>query len=201
MSPRKQAHQSSVLRIIAGRWKGRRITIATDGIRPTGDRVRETLFNWLMPFVRDTRCLDLFAGTGALGIEALSRGALSVVFVERNRAAANAIRELLKELDGSAADSRAEIISVNALKLDLAALGPFDIVFLDPPFDGPHLQDLCTLLEQSNALAPSAHIYMEMDRRQALPVLPAAWDVSKEQTAGQVRYALVSCSNEISVQE
>jgi 16S rRNA (guanine966-N2)-methyltransferase len=201
MSPRKQAHQSSVLRIIAGRWKGRRITIATDGIRPTGDRVRETLFNWLMPFVRDTRCLDLFAGTGALGIEALSRGASSVVFVERNRAAANAIRELLKDLQGSAADSRAEVISANALKLDLAALGPFDIVFLDPPFDGPHLQDLCTLLEQSNALAPSAHIYMEMDRRQALPVLPAAWDVSKEQTAGQVRYALVSCSNEISVQE
>lgn len=201
MSPRKQARQSSVVRIIAGRWKGRRIPIAAEGIRPTGDRVRETLFNWLMPCIADSRCLDLFAGTGALGIEALSRGAGSVVFVERNRSAAKVIRALLADLAGSETDTRVEIIVGDALRVDLAAKGPFDIVFLDPPFDGPHLQDLCTLLEQSGALAPSAHIYMEMDRKQGLPVLPAGWAVSKEQTAGQVRYALVSCGNEISAQE
>jgi len=201
MSPRKQVRQSSVIRIIAGRWKGRRIAIVADGIRPTGDRVRETLFNWLMPHIHDARCLDLFAGTGALGIEALSRGAGLVVFAERNRPAAKAIRETLKDLAGDEEYVRTEIITIDALKLDLGAKGPFDIVFLDPPFDGPHLQDLCTLLEESNALAPSAHIYMEMDRRQDLPELPTSWAVSKEQTAGQVRYALVSCGNEISVQE
>jgi 16S rRNA (guanine966-N2)-methyltransferase len=201
MSPRKQVRQSSVIRIIAGRWKGRRIAIVADGIRPTGDRVRETLFNWLMPHIHDARCLDLFAGTGALGIEALSRGAGSVVFAERNRPAAKAIRDTLKDLAGDEEYARTEIITSDALKLDLGAKGPFDIVFLDPPFDGPHLQDLCTLLEESNALAPSAHIYMEMDRRQDLPELPTTWAVSKEQTAGQVRYALVSCGNEISVQE
>jgi 16S rRNA (guanine966-N2)-methyltransferase len=201
MSPRKQVRQSSVIRIIAGRWKGRRIAIVADGIRPTGDRVRETLFNWLMPHIHDARCLDLFAGTGALGIEALSRGAGSVVFAERNRPAAKAIRDTLKDLAGDEEYARTEIITSDALKLDLGAKGPFDIVFLDPPFDGPHLQDLCTLLEESNALALSAHIYMEMDRRQDLPELPTSWAVSKEQTAGQVRYALVSCGNEISVQE
>jgi 16S rRNA (guanine966-N2)-methyltransferase len=201
MSPRKQVRQSSVIRVIAGRWKGRRIEITGEGIRPTGDRVRETLFNWLMPHIHDARCLDLFAGTGALGIEALSRGAGSVVFAERNRPAAKAIRDTLKDLAGDEEYARTEIITSDALKLDLGAKGPFDIVFLDPPFDGPHLQDLCTLLEESNALAPSAHIYMEMDRRQDLPELPTSWAVSKEQTAGQVRYALVSCGNEISVQE
>jgi len=201
MSPRKQARQSSVVRIIAGRWKGRRIPIAAAGIRPTGDRVRETLFNWLMPHIGDSCCLDLFAGTGALGIEALSRGAGSVVFVERNRSAAKAMRALLADLAGGETDTRAEIIVGDALKVDLTVKGPFDIVFLDPPFDGPNLQDLCTLLEQSGALAPSAHLYMEMGRKQGLPALPAGWTVSKEQTAGQVRYALVSCGNDISAQE
>jgi len=197
VSPRKATRQSSVVRIIAGRWKGRRIPIAADGIRPTGDRVRETLFNWLMPYLPGSRCLDLFAGTGALGIEALSRGAESVVFAERNRAAAKAIKVMLGEL---AADG-AEVLVADALKLNLDANGPFDIIFLDPPFQGPDLQDLCTLLEQSAALAPSALIYMEMDRKQALPELPVSWAVRKEQTAGQVRYALVTCGNETSVQE
>ena len=197
VSPRKATRQSSVVRIIAGRWKGRRIPVATEGIRPTGDRVRETLFNWLMPSIGDARCLDLFAGTGALGIEALSRGAKSVLFAERNRAAAKAIKVILEEL----AIANAEVMIADALKLDLAGYGPFDIVFLDPPFTGPHLQDLCTLLERSCALAPSALIYMEMDRKQALPELPESWSVRKEQTAGQVRYALVSCGDEFSVQE
>jgi len=197
VSPRKATRQSSVVRIIAGRWKGRRIPVVAEGVRPTGDRVRETLFNWLMPFIRDARCLDLFAGTGALGIEALSRGARSVVFAERSRVAAKAIKGMLDEL---AADG-AEVIVADALKLDLGAKGPFDIVFLDPPFSGPHLQELCKLLQQSDALAPSAQIYMEMDRKQALPELPGTWSVRKEQTAGQVRFVLVSCGNELAVQE
>lgn len=197
VSPRKATRQSSVVRIIAGRWKGRRIPVAAVGIRPTGDRVRETLFNWLVPFVSDARCLDMFAGTGALGIEALSRGAKSVLFTERNRDAAKAIKSMVGEL---AADG-AEVIAADARKLDLHERGPFDIVFLDPPFTGPHLQELCKLLQQSDALAPSAHIYMEMDRKQGLPELPGTWSVRKEQTAGQVRFALVSCGNELAVQE
>ncbi len=180
------AHNRSTVRIIGGRFRGRRIPVPPDGVRPTPDRVRETVFNWLTPWLADTRCLDLFAGTGALGLEALSRGAAEAVFVDQDRRAADQLREMLRDLGCEAA----RVVVADAQRLAYAAMGCFDIVFLDPPFDTTDLQVLCKLLESSGALAEGAHIYMEMNRRQTLPQVPANWTIVREQTAGQVRFAL-----------
>ena len=184
----KKNGKPAAVRIIAGRWKGRRIAVPAEGVRPTGDRIRETLFNWLSPYLSSARCLDLFAGSGALGIEALSRGANSAVFVEKSRPAARSLSDFLITLGCRSA----EVIAADATRLNLAEVGPFDVVFLDPPFDGPQIADLCKLLETAGTLAASAFIYMEMPRRQQLPALPSDWTVEKEKTAGQVRYALAS---------
>ena len=179
------------MRIIAGRWKGRRIHFATEGIRPTADRVRETLFNWLEPVIRDACCLDMFAGTGALGLEALSRGAARAVFVEQSRLAVSQLKDNITALGCEGA----EVIKTDARKLAYAGRGPFDIVFLDPPFDtsgdSAGLAKLCTLLESAGCLSAGAHIYIEMAKQAGLPLFPAGWDVIRERTAGQVRYALV----------
>lgn len=166
-----------------------------DGIRPTGDRVRETLFNWLAPWLPGARCLDLFAGSGALGIEALSRGAAAVLFIEKNPAATAAILKTLDEFAGqSAAGHGGRVLSGDALQTDIASHGPFDIVFVDPPFaaagGATDLSNLCTLLENSGGLAAQCHVYLEMDREVAAPDLPAGWQLKREKTAGKVRYAL-----------
>ncbi len=176
----------SSLRVIAGQWRGRKLSFLADGVRPTGDRVRETLFNWLAPRLQGAHCLDMFAGTGALSIEALSRGASTAVLVERNSRIAGCIRTQLEQLDAVGAD----VLTADAFSLNLKGRGPFDVVFLDPPFDGPDLADLCKLLESSGSLADSCKVYLEMRRNRPLPELPANWSVEREKTAGQVRYVL-----------
>jgi 16S rRNA (guanine966-N2)-methyltransferase len=176
----------STVRIIGGRFKGRRIPVPPEGVRPTPARVRETVFNWLAPRIAEARCLDMFAGTGALGLEALSRGAAAVVFIERDRRAADQIRAMLTEL----ACLSATVTVADAARLSYTGMGPFDIVFLDPPFGATDLTVLCKLLESSGALAEGAHIYLEMNRRQSLPDVPSGWSIIREQMAGQVRYAL-----------
>lgn len=187
----RQNSGDSSLRIIAGSWKGRRIRFLADGVRPTGDRIRETLFNWLDPWIRDANCLDMFAGSGALGLEALSRGAASVLLVEKNRGAAQQLKQNIAMLD---ADS-ASVIIADARTLDYANRGPFDIVFLDPPFMSPSsgssdLGNLCTLLESAGCLSDEAHIYIESARQSSWPEFPPNWEVIRDRTAGQVRYAL-----------
>jgi 16S rRNA (guanine966-N2)-methyltransferase len=191
MGRANQNSKESSLRIIAGSWKGRRIRFMSDGIRPTGDRIRETLFNWLDPWIRDANCLDMFAGTGALGLEALSRGAASVLLVEKNRQAAQRLKQNIALLDAIAG----RVITGDARKLDYASHGPFDIVFLDPPFDSPggknsELSNLCTLLESAGCLSTDAHIYIESARQSEWPELPPNWEVIRDRAAGQVRYAL-----------
>jgi len=184
------------LRVVAGRWRGRKIRFAADGVRPTGARVRETLFNWLAPHLPGARCLDLFAGSGALGIEALSRGADNALFVEQNPSAAASFSKALA--DFAAPAGCAEVLVTDALQGGFAAHGPFTIVFVDPPFaaaGGPDLGKLCTLLEASASLAERSFIYLEMDKREPLPDLPAGWQTLREKTAGQVRYALVERNN------
>lgn len=174
------------LRIIAGRWRGRRLPLpAGDALRPTPDRVRETLFNWLAPMIDGARCLDLFAGSGALGIEALSRGAAEAWFVERDPAIADALRKTLERL-GAMGDR----VVVEAAESFLS--GPpkaFDVVFVDPPFAGRSIGNLCKLLDRG-WLRPRARVYLEQDRADPLPELPVGWAVLREKTAGQVRYAL-----------
>jgi len=178
------------LRIIAGRWRRRLLLVAeVPGLRPTPERVRETLFNWLAPVIEGARCLDLCAGTGALGFEALSRGARRAVLVESAPAAVAALRRAAETLGAA----EAEIVAADARRwLADARAEAFDVVFLDPPYAGELLPDLCRLLAGRGWLAPGALVYLEHDRSQAAPALPGDWDTLKKKTAGGVCYYLVS---------
>jgi 16S rRNA (guanine966-N2)-methyltransferase len=175
------------LRIVAGQWRGRRIPfVAVPGLRPTPDRVRETLFNWLQRDVVGARCLDLYAGTGALGFEALSRGAASSTFVERDPIAARTLGDVAQLLNTAAA----RVLRTDALHYLATPAEPYDLVFLDPPFALGALNELCTLLETRGWLAPIAWIYLEQAAGDALPALPANWRMIKDTRAGEVRALL-----------
>jgi len=196
MVKRKKANktQSGRLRIVAGNWRSRLLDIAdVPGLRPTSERIRETLFNWLATRLGGAACLDLFAGTGALGLEALSRGARSAVFVEKS---ASAARTLKANIDALGADE-AVVLNMDAFEylqrehLDREKPDRFDIVFLDPPFATGALDELCRLLVERQVLADDACIYLEQDRSIAEPVLPEGWTTLKNKTAGNVRYMLV----------
>jgi 16S rRNA (guanine966-N2)-methyltransferase len=176
-----------MLRIIAGTWRGRRFRFTAEAdIRPTPDRVRETLFNWLAARVPDSQCLDLCAGSGALGLEALSRGAARVHFVESD---VNAVRDLRARLsDWGAAGATVE--RTDTLRYLRTKPEPFDIVFLDPPYAAGLLSAAARLLEDREWLAPGALIYVESAARLALPALPASWHLTKTKRAGEVGYHL-----------
>lgn len=174
------------LRIIGGRWRGRRISVPDrPGVRPTGDRVRETVFNWLAPVIDGARCLDLFAGTGALGLEAMSRGAGYAMFVEHDAPAAEQLERNIAELECGQAD----VVTGDALRFLNSVPEPFDIVFLDPPFGEMDLGNLCTLLGRG-WLADGAYVYIETSRHAGLSELPSDWVVERDKTAGQVIFAL-----------
>ena len=155
-------------------------------MRPTPDRVRETLFNWLAPVIAGARCLDLYAGSGALGLEALSRGASRVVFVNRSAQACGAIRQALETVGSGAGDVR------RADAGDYLA-GPaeaFDVVFLDPPFREGLVPAMLERLAQGGWLAPGARVYIESEREAGVPQVPPGWEVTRSATAGQVGYHL-----------
>jgi 16S rRNA (guanine966-N2)-methyltransferase len=178
------------LRIVAGNWRSRLLQIAeVDGLRPTSERIRETLFNWLAPGIHGARCLDLCAGTGALGLEALSRGASEAVFVERSPIAARALQANVESLGATGA----EILNADARDyLASSDARPFDIVFLDPPFKAELHDELCRLLQKKNWLAANARIYIENDKDQPDVKVPEGWRVLKNKTAGNVRYMLAT---------
>lgn len=184
MKPGRSAPPGKV-RIIAGRWRNSRLPVPDHpGLRPTADRVRETLFNWLQPALSGARALDLFAGTGALGFEAGSRGAAEVVMVERDPGLAACLRE-------TAARLQADNVTVEcADALAWLARAParrFDLVFLDPPFAaGLWTQALAGL---SPWLAPGARIYVESPV-DGVPSVPRGWSLLREGHTRQVRYAL-----------
>jgi 16S rRNA (guanine966-N2)-methyltransferase len=176
------------VRIIGGAWRGRRVhfpDVAT--LRPTPDRVRETLFNWLQYSLLDTRCLDLFAGSGALGLEALSRGAANVVFVEQLPAAARALQEQLVRLG---AESKGRVMELGAARFLSTPGAPFDIVFLDPPFSKGALAEYVPMLDAGNWVRPGGLVYLENERIGGLPELPEHWEVLKSKSAGEVGYHL-----------
>ena len=178
------------LRIVAGNWRNRVLEIAdVPGLRPTSERIRETLFNWLAPRIAGARCLDLFAGTGALGLEALSRGAASAVFVEKSNRAIDSLRRNVAILDAGGA-----VVCPGTATDYLGAAGDgcFDIAFLDPPFADDNLDELCRLIDESGLLARGANVYLEQDRAKPEPALPDGWSVLKNKTAGNVRYMLVA---------
>jgi 16S rRNA (guanine966-N2)-methyltransferase len=174
------------IRIIGGSLRNSRLDVADmPGLRPTAERLRETLFNWLAPTIAGARVLDLCAGTGALGIEALSRGAASVQFVERDARVARAIEQnlaRLKQVDGAVAALDAEVF--------LRGTGrPHDLVLLDPPFALGLWEALAQQLEQGGWLATAALIYVESPRA-VMPALPPNWRLQRESHAGDARGAL-----------
>lgn len=177
---------SGRIRIIGGQLRNSRLDVPDlPGLRPTPERVRETLFNWLAPVISGAQCLDLCAGTGALGIEALSRGAAGVQFVERDARAAQALRENLSRLRAEGG----QVAAADAQAYLQSAARPFGVVFLDPPFAQALWTPLANRLEEGGWLTPSAWIYVEAPR-QAAPLLPASWTPHREGVAGDVRYAL-----------
>ena len=183
----KTVNRNSV-RIIGGAWRGRRLAFPDlPGLRPTPDRVRETLFNWLQYYIVGTRCLDLFAGSGALGFEALSRGAREVVFVEQAAAAADNLRARLLHLDAAAA---AKILQMDAGHFLRTEPQAFDIVFLDPPFGKDALPEYVALLNTGGWLKVGSLVYLENAKSAGPPRLPAHWELLKSKSAGEVGYYL-----------
>jgi len=185
------AGKQNKVRIIGGQWGGRRIEFPSiEGLRPTTDPIRETLFNWLQGYLVNARCLDLYAGSGALGFEAASRGAQSVLMVERDTKIIKSLRDNKQLL---AADT-VQLMHRSALdyvktKFKQDAAG-FDVVFLDPPFKHGELVECCKYLEESGCLTDDAVIYLECERKLDLDFLPANWHQHRYKTAGQVAYYL-----------
>jgi 16S rRNA (guanine966-N2)-methyltransferase len=176
------------LRIVGGQLRGRRLGFPdAPGLRPTPDRVRETLFNWLAPHIPGMRVLDLFAGSGALGIEALSRGASTATFVESNREAAANLRATLARFELK----NARVEAMDALDFLCRDAGPWDLALIDPPFGTSLPASVLQCLAQRRLLAPGAYTYLECPRREQLPALPEGWVVHRSGTAGEVGYHLL----------
>jgi 16S rRNA (guanine966-N2)-methyltransferase len=191
--PRKKRNQSptksgnNTLRIIGGKWRSRKLNfISAPNLRPTPDRVRETLFNWLQGSIADARCLDLFAGSGALGLEALSRGASEVVFIEKHRAAARQLEQnlaLLKATD--------PVINQDAKTYLLEESQAFDLIFLDPPFRQGLLPIILELILEKQLLKPNTLIYLEHEAEADYHWQHWQLEAMKETKAGQVKSYLL----------
>jgi 16S rRNA (guanine966-N2)-methyltransferase len=175
------------LRIVGGRFRGRRLPIPdASGLRPTPDRVRETLFNWLAPVMPGARCLDAFAGSGALGFEAVSRGAGEVVLIEESGI-------VVRQLQANASRLGIEdvrIVQADAIRWLEGAGQPFDVVFLDPPFARGLWSLAIERLACRGWVRPGSRIYVEAPTRIGFPELPSDWELVRDKIAGQVRYGL-----------
>ncbi len=181
------SNKPNQLRIIGGAWRSRKLSFPElPGLRPSPDRVRETLFNWLAAEIPGARCLDLFAGSGALGLEAASRGAAEVVMVEWERAAVNALHSHVNLLNAG----QVQVWEGDALTYLRGSAVPFDVVFIDPPFGSELLQQSMLALQTGDWVRPGAHIYLEAKHGTAIS-LPGDWVVYRSKTAGQVDYQLV----------
>lgn len=178
---------SGQIRIIGGQWRGRKLPVTdSPGLRPTTDRVRETLFNWLAPYMVDARCLDCFAGSGALGLESLSRYAASATLLEMERPVAQQLQKNLATLKAA----HGKVVNTNTLNYLNQTGTPHDIVFIDPPFRKGLLDETLSLLEKNGWLADGALIYVESEVENGMPPVPASWHLHREKVAGQVAYRL-----------
>jgi 16S rRNA (guanine966-N2)-methyltransferase len=176
------------IRIIGGKWRGRKLKVPVlSGLRPTPDRVRETLFNWLMSAIPGAYCLDAFAGSGALGFEALSRGAAHVVMVDQSTQVVKLLQEELKQFRAD----NAEVYCANVPQQLKKPEKPFDIVFLDPPYQQDLLLPTCFFLQEQGFLAQHAYIYLESKDVIQTESLPQGWEITKMKKAGQVVYHLI----------
>ncbi|MGI9287654.1 MAG: 16S rRNA (guanine(966)-N(2))-methyltransferase RsmD [Pseudomonadales bacterium] len=178
------------LRIIGGEWRGRKLEFANlPGLRPTPDRIRETLFNWLAPRINGARCLDLYCGSGALGFECLSRGAAEVTMVD----AASAVQQSISRNNVLLACDNAKFVRADVLDwLNQTKFNTsYDIVFVDPPYELPLLEPTLAALRHSDAISQVSWIYTEAPRKFAVPA-PPEWDLHRDKQAGNNRYCLFS---------
>ncbi len=190
--------QAGFVRIISGQWRGRKLPVQqVEGLRPTTDRIKETLFNWLAADVYQANCLDVFAGSGSLGFEALSRQAAQVTFIELDTSAARQITQNIQTLKAQ----NAKVMNTNALSYLSQAVNqqalnadetpkPFDLVFIDPPFRKDLIAEVVQQLEHNQWLAEDALIYIETEKELQLPAMPLNWQLMKEKQAGQVCFRL-----------
>lgn len=184
---RPRAGPEGRFRIIAGQWRGRRFAIPDEGdVRPTPDRVRESVFNWLAPVIAGARCLDLYAGSGALGLEALSRGAARAVFVDRSPVALRQIEANLAILKSTCG----ETVRMDVMRYLEGPATSFDIVFLDPPYRQGQLAPAMARLVEGHWLAEGASVYLEHEAEIEPPLLPDGWGLVRSAAAGRVRYHL-----------
>jgi len=207
-SVKKPAGKRQQVRLIGGAWRGRRIEFADqDGLRPSGDRCRETLFNWLQTRLPGSRCLDLFAGSGALGLEAASRGAAVVELVELNPVAASVLLEQISVLTKTSGEQKGSGViaptaaaninlhqqdALSLLKNDSLAEQRFDIVFVDPPFELELQSQVLGLLHQHPCLSPDAVVYVETDQVELSAAVVPGWQIDRQKRAGNVSFGLLS---------
>lgn len=198
--PRKQknkAVRSNTLRIIGGQWRSRKLPFPDfPGLRPTPDRIRETLFNWLQADIHGARCLDLFAGSGALGFEALSRGAAKVVFIDSQKAAASQLQQnlALLEVDSGSA-TVCQLDAKTYLQNQANMYAPFDIVFLDPPYRKGLLDDALQLIHEKSLITKNSLIYLEHESEESYRWEDYGLSILKEAQAGQVKSFLMGVSS------
>ncbi|WP_334021761.1 16S rRNA (guanine(966)-N(2))-methyltransferase RsmD [Alteromonas sp. S015] len=188
----KGASSPGQIRIIGGQWRGRKLPVLNaEGLRPTTDRNKETLFNWLMPFINDARCLDIFAGSGGLGLEALSRYAAHCDFIELDKQAAHQLKSnltLLKANDSaSAAVHQGDALGI----LSGISTTPYDIVFVDPPFAKSLVAPTLAALEDNKLVQSGSVVYVEHESTLATPALPAHWQIIKDKQTNALRYMLI----------
>jgi len=186
--------QAGQIRIIGGQWRGRKLPVLDAlGLRPTTDRNKETLFNWLMPYVNGARCLDVFAGSGGLGLEALSRYASHCDFIELDKGAAAQLRTNLATLKLGDASS-ARVHNANALQvISGLSVTPYDIVFVDPPFDKGLVEP--ALVALANCVKTGSVIYLEHESTLTTPPLPEKWQIIKEKRTNALRYMLIEVTD------
>ncbi|AIY64861.1 16S rRNA (guanine(966)-N(2))-methyltransferase RsmD [Pseudoalteromonas piratica] len=179
----KPTTSSGQIRIIGGKFRSRKLKVLdVEGLRPTTDRVKETVFNWLMPYTSNARVLDCYSGSGALGFEALSRYAENVTFIELDKLAHKQIAENIKLLNAD----NTQLFNGNCLELLPKMTGPFDLVFIDPPFRKDLASSTCKLLEMHDLLTDDAVIYLEVEKELTNLELPSNWQILKEKNFGQV---------------
>ncbi|WP_044104713.1 16S rRNA (guanine(966)-N(2))-methyltransferase [secondary endosymbiont of Ctenarytaina eucalypti] len=182
-SPRSAGH----IRIIGGCWRGRKLPVPNrSGLRPTSDRIRETLFNWLEPVIQKAHCLDCFAGSGALGLEALSRGAASLTLLEQDRSVSSLLVRNLRVLKAQ----QARVVTTNSLRWLAQTGNTFNLVFIDPPFRQCLINKTVDVLEQYRRLSNGAWIYIETEIEALTLQMPAHWALHRGKVTGQVAYRL-----------
>lgn len=190
----KRNGRQGQLRIIGGQWRGRKLNFTPEeGLRPTSDRIRETLFNWLAPSLHGARCADLFAGSGALGLEALSRGAAHCDFVDTSNSTLQQIKQHLATL---CAEQLANCHQGSAQQFLENTRESYEIVFVDPPFSRQLVSPACAALAQQGLVQQESLVYVETGAAEPVPLVPNNWELHREKTAGGVAYRLYRVTDE-----